>query len=955
MFLGNGNGTFQYPKIYPVGAFAHSLVSGNFRGHGLTDLAVANSGDNTVTVFLNDDNGGFVGQTPIPAGTDPDALVAADFNHDGRTDLAVANGDSGTVSVLFANPDGSEAVRGRNPDGSGGLQQHQVLTAGTSPDAIVAGNFRGHGRTDLAVANGQDNTISVFLNDGSGTFGNQQTYPWASPRARSPRATSTATAGPTWPSPMSTPTPCRCCWPTPTGPSRARKSSGRGQVRTRWSRATSTATAGPTWPSPMPATTPCRSCWATATACSRAGRAALKVTPVAVVAGDFNGDGRGDVAVVNFITNNVSILLGTGDGNYQEFATYAVGTTRSRSPWATSTTTTGPTWPSPITAPTTSRSCWATATAPSRPPATYAVGSIPMPSWPGDFNGDGRLDLAVANQYDDTVSVLLGNGDGTFQARSTYAVGVDPGRDRGGRLQRRRPDLDLAVANAHGPTTTCRCCWATATAPSRPRSPTRWGPAERDRGGRLQRRRPDRPGHRQLRAPTTCRCCWATATGRSPTRASSPPPPTPRPWSADVNGDGTDDVLVIDAAGDILYRQGSARAARDLPATRHRQSRPPLARHRLCVADHRVTGPVLAASTPSDDAGLRSTPIATAASSGSVARHRPAAGADHRGRPQRRRRKRPGRPQRRRRHLSTLIPQQRLDRRPRAAYPGLACARHPARRPGRLRRRRWSIRPATALLDLVVTNKLTGQVSILPQPRRRDLRPARALPRRDRLVGARARSATARSPAWKRRRAWPRAAHAGGPTDLVTINPGSNTLGVLAGLGGGRFANPVTHPDRQARPGRPHRRLQPRRHRRPRRAHRRRGEHLPGQRQGRLPPPVTYDAGPEPTGLTVADVNGDGKLDLLVGNAYGDVLVLVGKGDGTFRPFARPTRPSRWPWPTSPATVDRLHLRRPGARPRLGPVTAAATPAQFAGNQATGCSPPGPSRWPTSTATASPT
>ena len=61
----------------------------------------------------------------------------------------------------------------------------------------------------------------------------------------------------------------------------------------------------------------------------------------------------------------------------------------------------------------------------------------------------------------------------------------------------------------------------------------------------------------------------------------------------------------------------------------------------------------------------------------------------------------------------------------------------------------------------------------------------------------------------------------GGPTDLVTINPGSNTLDVLAGLGGGRFANPVDHPDPEPRPGRPHGRLHRQRHRRPGRPHRR--------------------------------------------------------------------------------------------------------------------------------------
>jgi hypothetical protein len=49
----------------------------------------------------------------------------------------------------------------------------------------------------------------------------------------------------------------------------------------------------------------------------------------------------------------------------------------------------------------------------------------------------------------------------------------------------------------------------------------------------------------------------------------------------------------------------------------------------------------------------------------------------------------------------------------------------------------------------------------------------------------------------------------------------------------------------------------------------------------------TIDAGNSPTGLSVADINGDGKLDLLVGNSFGDVLILYGKGDGTFAPYQR--------------------------------------------------------------------
>jgi hypothetical protein len=60
-------------------------------------------------------------------------------------------------------------------------------------------------------------------------------------------------------------------------------------------------------------------------------------------------------------------------------------------------------------------------------PATpYAVGTYPESVAVGDFNGDGKLDLAVANGNSASVSVLLGNGDGSFQAAKNYAAGNGP-------------------------------------------------------------------------------------------------------------------------------------------------------------------------------------------------------------------------------------------------------------------------------------------------------------------------------------------------------------------------------------------------------------------------------------------------------------------------------------------------------------------------------------------------
>src|SRR5207247_6027086 len=60
------------------------------------------------------------------------------------------------------------------------------------------------------------------------------------------------------------------------------------------------------------------------------------------------------------------------------------------------------------------------------PVAEYGAGISPISMAIGDFNGDGKPDLAVANTYSNTVSVLLGNGDGTFGARKDFGTGIEP-------------------------------------------------------------------------------------------------------------------------------------------------------------------------------------------------------------------------------------------------------------------------------------------------------------------------------------------------------------------------------------------------------------------------------------------------------------------------------------------------------------------------------------------------
>jgi hypothetical protein len=113
VLLGKGDGTFGPPTAFPVGpVFNSHLASGDFSGDGFTDLAVTHSvaiGAGRVAVLLGKGDGSFGPAVDYPVGPSPFTLVAADFNGDGKLDLAAldAFGAANKVWVLLGRGNGT--------------------------------------------------------------------------------------------------------------------------------------------------------------------------------------------------------------------------------------------------------------------------------------------------------------------------------------------------------------------------------------------------------------------------------------------------------------------------------------------------------------------------------------------------------------------------------------------------------------------------------------------------------------------------------------------------------------------------------------------------------------------------------------------------------------------------------------------------------------------------------
>jgi hypothetical protein len=287
------------------------VAVGDFQGTGALGLAVTNQYANSVSVLLGQGNGAFEGATISTVGAGPSDIAAGDFTGHGRSDLAVANHG---VSILLAHSDGTFQA--------GASYSH----FNADVQSVAVGDFNGDGKADLALNSG-----NILLGNGDGTF---QSPGWYIPNPARWVAVAVGDFNGDGHLDLAFTNPYTA------GGLDVVLSNGDGTFR------------------PTVSYT-------------------IEGYPDSVAVADVNGDGIPDLITANSGDNSVSVLLGNGDGTFQRAVDYPTATGDG--------------------------------------PQTVAV---------GDFNGDGQPDLAVTGGSG--VSVLLGNGNGSFQAPVAYATGDSP-------------------------------------------------------------------------------------------------------------------------------------------------------------------------------------------------------------------------------------------------------------------------------------------------------------------------------------------------------------------------------------------------------------------------------------------------------------------------------------------------------------------------------------------------
>ena len=128
------------------------LVAADVTGDGKLDLIVASKGASAVTAFVNNGSGVFTAATATSVGTGTLGVAVGDFDGDGKADFAAIDAMGDRIYVFHGKNDGTF------------IDGHVYMTGSSTATAIVAADIDGNGKSDVAVANGTANNVSVLLN-----------------------------------------------------------------------------------------------------------------------------------------------------------------------------------------------------------------------------------------------------------------------------------------------------------------------------------------------------------------------------------------------------------------------------------------------------------------------------------------------------------------------------------------------------------------------------------------------------------------------------------------------------------------------------------------------------------------------------------------------------------------------------------------------------------------------
>ena len=311
----------------------------------------------------------------------PVSIAVADVNGDGKPDLLTANSTniSSTAGVLLGN-------------GTGTFQAVVPYSTGTNsgPISIAVADVSGDGKPDLLTANSSTGTAGVLLGNGNGTF--QAVVSYSTGPSSNPYSIAVADVN------------------------------GDGKPDLLTANAISNGgTAGVLLGNGNGTFQPVVSYFT--------GTFSL---PISIAVADVNGDGKPDLLTANS-TNNTStagVLLGNGNGTFQAIVLYSTGPVGSAPESIAVADVNGDGKPDLLTAnSSTSNSAGVllgNGNGTFQPVVSYSTGtgSFPISIAVADVNGDGKPDLLTANNNTSTAGVLLGNGNGTFQAVVPYSTGT---------------------------------------------------------------------------------------------------------------------------------------------------------------------------------------------------------------------------------------------------------------------------------------------------------------------------------------------------------------------------------------------------------------------------------------------------------------------------------------------------------------------------------------------------